>query len=91
MVGGTDRESSVERRTVMSTDTPDRSLDARRIDGEPFSDIVAELDALGDDETFVLVNSFEPEPLYDVLERRGFTHETERVADDEWRVEIERT
>ncbi len=89
MVGGTDRETSVELLPVMSTDTPDRSLDARQIDGEPFSDIVAELDALGDDETFVLVNSFEPEPLYDVLEQRGFTYETERVADDEWQVEIE--
>ncbi len=89
MVGGTDRGTNVERRTGMSTDTADRSLDARQIEGEPFSDIVAELDALGDDETFVLVNSFEPEPLYDVLEQRGFTYETERVADDEWQVEIE--
>ena len=74
----------------MSTDTPDRTLDAREIAGEPFSDIVAELDALGADETFVLVNSFEPEPLYQVLERRGFTYDTDRVDDDEWRVEIER-
>ncbi|NHN49846.1 DUF2249 domain-containing protein [Halostella sp. JP-L12] len=73
----------------MSTDTPDRTLDAREIEGEPFSDIVAELDALDADETFVLVNSFEPEPLYQVLEQRGFTYETDRVADDEWRVEIE--
>lgn len=73
----------------MSTDTPDRRLDARRIEGEPFSDIVAELDALEPDETFVLVNSFEPEPLYQVLETRGFTYETEQVAPDEWHVEIQ--
>lgn len=75
----------------MSTETPDeepRVLDAREIDGEPFSDIVAELQALPDGQTLVLVNSFEPEPLYSVLEQRGFTYETSRVAADEWRVSI---
>jgi len=65
-----------------------RELDVREIDGEPFSDIVAELEALPDNETLVLVNSFEPEPLYVVLERRGFDHETTQVDDDEWRVTI---
>ncbi|WP_115863449.1 DUF2249 domain-containing protein [Halorussus litoreus] len=63
-------------------------LDAREIDGEPFDDIVAALGDLGDDDTLVLVNSFEPEPLYDVLDDRGFDHESEQVAADEWRVEI---
>ncbi|MGB9960725.1 DUF2249 domain-containing protein (plasmid) [Halobacterium sp. MBLA0001] len=75
----------------MSTDTTDddtRTLDAREIDGEPFSDIMAELQALPDDATLVLVNSFEPEPLYNVLEQRGFTYETAHVTDDEWRVSI---
>lgn len=65
------------------------TLDARELDGEPFSDIMAALDRLGDGETLVLINSFEPEPLYAVLERRGFSHETEQVAEDEWRVRIE--
>lgn len=69
---------------------PERTLDAREIDGEPFDRIVGELETLGEAETFVLVNSFEPEPLYAVLDRRGFEHETERVAEDEWRVQIER-
>lgn len=75
----------------MSTDTADeetRELDAREMDGEPFSDIMAELQSLPEDETLVLVNSFEPEPLYNVLEQRGFTYETAHVADDEWRVLI---
>lgn len=75
----------------MSTDTADdetRELDAREIDGEPFSDIVAELQSLPEGETLVLVNSFNPEPLYNVLERRGFTHETVQITDDEWRVSI---
>ncbi|QKY19436.1 DUF2249 domain-containing protein [Halolamina sp. CBA1230] len=67
----------------------DRRLDAREIDGEPFGRIVGELETLGETERLVLVNSFEPEPLYGVLDRRGFEHETEQVAENEWRVVIE--
>ena len=63
-------------------------LDAREIDGEPFGDIVAALESLGDDETLRLINSFEPVPLYDVLGERGFEYETTQVAGSEWHVEI---
>ena len=79
----------------MSSDTADgradggtRELDVRTIDGEPFGPIMAALDELPADGTLVLVNGFEPEPLYAVLERRGFSFETARVDDDEWRVTI---
>jgi uncharacterized protein (DUF2249 family) len=65
-----------------------RTLDAREIDGEPFGEIMSALEELPTDETLVLVNSFEPEPLYDVLERRGFSHETEQIAEKEWHVSI---
>lgn len=64
------------------------TLDAREVDGEPFGAITAELDDLDADETFLLVNSFEPKPLYSVLDDRGFTYDAERVADDEWHVHI---
>jgi uncharacterized protein (DUF2249 family) len=67
----------------------DRTLDAREVDGEPFGPITSALEELGPDETLLLVNSFEPEPLYEVLDQRGFTHESEQVAPDEWHVEIE--
>lgn len=67
----------------MSSDTV---LDVRDVDGEPFPHIMSALSDLGDGETLVLVNNFEPEPLYDVLADRGFEYETERVDDDEWRV-----
>lgn len=67
----------------------DRELDVRAIDGEPFQDIVSALDRLPDDETLLLINSFEPEPLYQVLAERGFEHRTTQVAPDEWYVEIE--
>ncbi|MFB6304900.1 MAG: DUF2249 domain-containing protein [Haloferacaceae archaeon] len=72
----------------MSTDV--RTLDAREIAGEPFDDIMTALDALGEDERLLLINSFEPEPLYGVVESRGFRYETRQVGPDEWHVEIER-
>jgi len=68
----------------------DERLDVREIDGEPFGDIVAALERLETDETLLLVNSFEPEPLYEVLARRGFVYETTNPAPDEWHVEIRR-
>lgn len=66
----------------------DRVLDAREIDGEPFGDIMAALDDLSTDQTLLLINSFEPVPLYDVLAERGFEHETTQESDEEWHVEI---
>ncbi|MFB6097392.1 MAG: DUF2249 domain-containing protein [Haloferacaceae archaeon] len=71
---------------MSSTDA--HTLDAREIDGEPFDDIVDALADLDRGETLVLLNSFEPVPLYDVLEERGFTHETDQ-EDGTWRVRIE--
>lgn len=70
-------------------DPATRRLDAREIDGEPFGDIVDALGNLEDGDRLQLVNSFEPVPLYEVLDERGFDHETEQVADDEWHVLIE--
>lgn len=67
----------------------DRELDAREVEGAPFDDIVAALEALPEDETLLLINSFEPEPLYDVLDRRGFEYRTTQAAPEEWYVEIE--
>ena len=65
-------------------------LDVRDRDDPPFPVISDALDELGPDESLLLINGFEPEPLYDVLADRGFDHETERVDDDEWHVTIER-
>ena len=63
-------------------------LDARDIDGEPFGAIMAALDAVGEEESLLLINSFEPEPLYEVLANRGYDCETTEVAPDEYHVEI---
>lgn len=67
----------------------DRRLDVREIEGEPFGEIMAALEDLPADESLLLINSFEPEPLYDVLEREGFTHETTNPDPDRWHVQIE--
>jgi uncharacterized protein (DUF2249 family) len=69
-------------------DDADERLDAREIDGEPFGAIVAALDDLDEGESLCLVNDFEPVPLYDVLDERGFAHETANPADGVWHVEI---
>ena len=74
----------------MSASEVDALLDIREVDGEPFDDIMDALDGLADGETFRLVAPFEPEPLYAVLDRKGFTHETVQVAGDEWHVDISR-
>ncbi|MFP4591713.1 MAG: DUF2249 domain-containing protein [Halobacteriales archaeon] len=73
----------------MRTDA-DVELDAREIDGEPFSDIMAAIDRLDEGTELLLINSFEPAPLYDVLEARGFSHEAHRPAPDVWHVRIRR-
>lgn len=69
-------------------DDANRTLDVREIDGEPFGDIMAALEELPDDESLLLINSFEPAPLYDVLETRGFEYETANPAPETWHVEI---
>ncbi len=69
------------------TTSADRTLDVRRID-EPFDRIVEELASLPEGATLTLVSAFEPEPLYAVLDARGFDHETRRVGPEEWRVEV---
>ena len=52
--------------------------------GEPFVHIMEAASSIKPGETLVIVAPFEPVPLYAVLEARGFAHETEKVAADEW-------
>jgi hypothetical protein len=40
--------------------------------------------ALQPGESLLLIAPFEPVPLYGVLGGRGFQHETQKVAPDEW-------
>ncbi|HET9919017.1 MAG TPA: DUF2249 domain-containing protein [Ktedonobacteraceae bacterium] len=52
--------------------------------GELFVRIMEAASSITPGEKLVIVAPFEPVPLYAVLEARGFAHETEKVAADEW-------
>jgi uncharacterized protein (DUF2249 family) len=39
----------------------------------------------------LLVTTFEPIPLYKVLERQGFAHGTKQVGPEEWHIRFSRT
>ncbi len=58
--------------------------------GEPFVRIMEAASAIKPGGTLVIIAPFEPVPLYDVLGARGFSHETEKVAADEWMVQFTR-
>jgi uncharacterized protein (DUF2249 family) len=58
--------------------------------GEPFVRIMEAAATIPGGKTLVIIAPFEPVPLYEVLKTRGFTHETVKVADDEWVVRFAR-
>jgi len=57
---------------------------------EPFSKIMQTARTIGEGRSFLLLSPIEPEPLYGVLGRMGFTHETESLGDDGFRVTFTR-
>lgn len=62
-------------------------LDVRPIlyaGGEPFAQILEAASAIALNHSLLLIAPFEPAPLYDVLDVRGFSHATEHIAADEW-------
>ncbi len=70
-----------------------RTVDVRediRRGQEPFDRIMCAAADLGEGEELVIVNVFEPVPLYSVLAQRGFVHETTRTPEGEWRVTFRR-
>jgi uncharacterized protein (DUF2249 family) len=58
---------------------------------EPFDQIMQAVRDVGPGEHFVLINSFDPVPLYAVLGRNGFTHETREVGPAEWHIDFVRS
>ncbi|MBI4336970.1 MAG: DUF2249 domain-containing protein [Chloroflexi bacterium] len=57
---------------------------------EPFGRIMAAVKGLAPGESLELVAPFEPVPLYQVMEARGFTHATRRTSDGSWHVTFQR-
>ena len=72
----------------MADSETDHLLDVRELDEPPFDAIMEAVAALDADGTLLLVNEFEPVPLYSVLEDRGYAYDTERIEGDEWRIRI---
>ncbi len=65
------------------------NLDVRDImkkGGEPFHVIMQTAAKIKQGEALVLETIFEPAPLYDVLKRRGFEHQTEVLAEEHVRI-----
>jgi uncharacterized protein (DUF2249 family) len=68
---------------------PVREIDVRedlRSGNEPFSKIMAAVAALRDGELLRLRATFEPVPLFTVLGKRGFIHESQEHGPDDWSV-----
>ena len=57
---------------------------------EPFEKIMAAVNELGPGETLLLINSFEPLPLYRVMAQNGFSHWAEQTADVDWKIYFRR-
>lgn len=53
---------------------------------EPFDAIMGAVEGLGPGQSLLLVNSFEPKPLFRVLGARGFEYRCSEVAPGEWHV-----
>ncbi len=53
---------------------------------EPFGRIMDAVKDLRDNQVFLLDVLFEPGPLYDVMEKKGFASYTERVSEEHYRV-----
>ncbi len=58
--------------------------------GDPFEQIMTTAEALIPGQALVVVNSFEPFPLYEKLGARGFEHRVDRLPDGDWRVTFTR-
>ena len=70
-------------------DRPTVELDLRddmRAGREPFSRIMAAVRELEDQEVLRLRTIFEPVPLFAVMAKRGFLHESRRDAPEDWSV-----
>lgn len=58
---------------------------------EPFPAIMAAVANLGEPgDTLILINTFEPHPLYRALEKKGFGHSMEQIGPEHFRITFTR-
>ena len=67
------------------------TIDVRQLQGNFFPSLKKKAEALKVGEGLTIVQTFEPHPLYEVFEKLGFEHHTEKAADHEFRVFFYRT
>ncbi len=58
--------------------------------GDPYDEIMAAAGSAGPGQDLVIVNSFEPFPLYERLAALGFTHGSARLPNGDWQVTFRR-
>jgi len=78
---------------VTSSDEQSIVLDVRPFHErgeEPFDAIMAAVAGLPPDRSLLLINSFEPVPLFRVMESRGFEHACTQVGPEEYHVRFTR-
>lgn len=57
---------------------------------DPFERIMGALIELEPGQDLLLINTFEPLPLYKVMEKRGFGHESRQRGPGEWEIRFSR-
>ena len=57
---------------------------------EPFEAIMSAVAGLADGQDLMLINSFEPTPLFAVMRKRGFANTCAEVKPGEWHVRFTR-
>ncbi len=55
-----------------------------------FSAIFGKLDELAAGDSLLLINDFEPLPLFTELQRRGCTYESRQTGESEWHIKIDK-
>jgi uncharacterized protein (DUF2249 family) len=53
---------------------------------EPFSAIMGAVDGLRQNESLLLINTFEPIPLYRVMQKRGFSYRCDEKGPQEYHI-----
>ncbi|MHB8141431.1 MAG: DUF2249 domain-containing protein [Vulcanimicrobiaceae bacterium] len=57
---------------------------------EPFEQIMAAVNSLGNGEVLLLIAPFEPKPLFRVMERKGVTYDCREIGPGEYHVRLTR-
>lgn len=58
---------------------------------EPFQAIMDSVGGLEPDQAFLLINSFEPTPLFAVMRKKGFEYHCTEVGPEEYHILFRRT